>query len=72
MTTKKTVGDEPQVEEKAPVISDAERNAQAIADKWVDECLRNSVFSRNTEAWNHLVESLPKLVEGIVNGGNTK
>lgn len=43
-----------------------ESKVRAVVDEWVGAHLRNSDFSRNTEAWNHLMKSLPKLVEGIV------
>lgn len=59
-------------EEIKDTSSSAESKAKAVVDKWVDENLRSSDLSRNTEAWNHLMKSLPKLVEGIVNGGYVK
>ena len=34
-------------------------------DEFVDKHLRNSPFSRNTPAWNHLQERIPLLIEGI-------
>lgn len=56
-------------EEIKDTSTSAESKAKAVVDEWVSSCLRNSDFSRNTEAWNHLMKSLPKLVAGIVNGG---
>lgn len=42
---------------------------QAIArgvENWISENLRNTAFSRNTEAWNILQGALPKLPGAIV------
>lgn len=33
---------------------------------WIDGYLRNSDFSQNTPAWNHFMNGLPTLIEGIV------
>lgn len=43
-----------------------ESKVKGVVDEWVNTHLRNSDFSRSTDAWNHLMKSLPKLVEGIV------
>lgn len=44
----------------------AEAKVKAAVDSWVNRHLRNSDFSRNTAAWNHLNNVLPNLVEGIL------
>lgn len=33
---------------------------------WVNGYLRNSDFSQNTPAWNHFMNGLPTLIEGIL------
>lgn len=33
--------------------------------KWVDDNLRNTSFSRDTEAWNHFQAALPALASAI-------
>lgn len=53
-------------EEIKDTSTSKESKVKAVVDGWVSAHLRNSDFSRNTEAWNHLMKSLPKLVEGIV------
>lgn len=45
--------------EEKPVISD-ERWAYAVS-KWTAAHLHGSPVAQNTEAWNHLMKSLPHL-----------
>lgn len=43
-----------------------EQKAKAAVDKFVDQHLRNSDFSRDTPAWNHFQAGIPVLIGAIV------
>lgn len=45
---------------------DITEKVNAGIDKWVAENLRNTAFSRNTDAWNLFQKALPKLAGAIV------
>lgn len=40
----------------------------AASAAWIDDYVRNSPISANTEAWNHLNSSLPHLREYLTKG----
>lgn len=43
-----------------------EKAIEAGVEAWISEHLRNTAFSRDTEAWNVLQEALPKLPGAII------
>lgn len=59
-------GTDKTVETKAGATKDAakptieEAVSRGVA-KWIDDNLRNTAFSRDTDAWNILQKALPKL-----------
>lgn len=48
------------------VVSNYSEVVGGAVSAWVDGYLRNSDFSQNTPAWNHFMNGLPALIEGIV------
>lgn len=48
------------------VLSEAEKKATEIVNKWRSEHLTNNSFSQDTGAWNVLHEKLPHLIRAIV------
>jgi len=50
----------------APVVDVLETSVRVAVDKWVSGHARNSPISRNTAAWNHFVNGLPALIQGII------
>lgn len=64
MAGSKRVQEEPKSEEAKG--SDIESLVSKGVDAFVSKHLRNTPFSRDTSAWNHLHERLPALKEEIV------
>jgi hypothetical protein len=71
-------GPEPQQEAEAPissalhtVVAEASAAEQRIVhaiEAWIDACLRNGPIAQATEAWNHLLSSLPALKAMLLKG----
>ena len=68
----------PQQEPEAPissalhaVVAEASAAEQRIVhaiEAWIDACLRNGPLAQATEAWNHLLSSLPALKAMLLKG----
>jgi hypothetical protein len=59
-------GADPKVPFAGSEISD--ETWQAASSAWIDDYVRNSPISANTEAWNHLNNSLSHLREYLTKG----
>lgn len=58
--------DEAPASTKVSVPDKLEEAVRRGVEDFVQQHLRNSVFSRETEAWNHFVNKMEALIKGVV------